>query len=128
MARNRTVTIEELPDAISKILKEYEGEINSEMPTIIRKVAQKGVQAMKSSASVFKGTGAYAKGWGYKFEPDRLRPTAKIHNKKLPGLPHLLEYGHANRNGGRTPGKVHIAPVEEKINRELEEKIRHALQ
>lgn len=128
MARNRTVTLEELPDAIDKILKEYEGEVNSEMPAIIRKVAQKGTQAMKSSAGVFKGTGAYAKGWGYKFEPDRLFPKATIHNKKLPGLPHLLEYGHANRNGGRTPGKVHIAPVEEKINRELEEKIRHALQ
>lgn len=128
MGRKKTVTLEELPDAISQILKEYEGEINSQMPNIIKKVSQKGVQSMKSSASVFNGTGAYAKGWGYKFFPDRLAPKAKIHNKKLPGLPHLLEYGHANRNGGRTPGKVHIAPVEEKINRELEEKIRHALQ
>lgn len=59
-------------------------------------------------------------------DENRLGVTAIIHNT-TPGLPHLLEKGHANRDGGRTPGRVHIAPVEEELvklfPRELEEKL-----
>ena len=58
------------------------------------------------------GTGKYAEGWTSRVETDRLSATGTIYTGKLPGLPHLLEHGHAKRGGGRVPGRVHIAPVE----------------
>ena len=42
----------------------------------------------------------------------------------VPGLPHLLEYGHAKRGGGRVPGRAHIKPVEDKITKDFERKVR----
>ena len=46
---------------------------------------------------------------------------------KVPGLPHLLENGHAKRGGGRVPGKTHIAPVEQELIKQFEEQIEKAV-
>lgn len=121
---NKKVTLENLGDAISEILSEYEGEITKNIPEITERVGKEGVKALRSSAkSKFKGTGKYSRGWTTYVEHKRLSSTVTIYNKKLPGLPHLLEHGHANRNGGRTAGRVHIAPVEEKLVNKYEKEI-----
>jgi hypothetical protein len=38
-----------------------------------------------------------------------------------------LEFGHAKRNGGRVPGKAHIAPAEAKGIEQFEKDIEKAL-
>ena len=48
----------------------------------------------------------------------RLGAEAVIYSR-IPGLPHLLEHGHATRNGGRKGQRVHISPVTDKINESL---------
>lgn len=123
MAKSNTVTLEKLPQAIKDVLDEYADEINDSIPEVTRAVGRKGLAAIKTSSKVFKGTGEYAKGWRLNVENKRLTSDAIIHNKKLPGLPHLLEHGHANRDGGRTEGKVHIAPVEKILVEEFERKL-----
>lgn len=121
---NKKVTLENLGDAISDILQEYAGDISRNIPEITERVGKEGVKAVRNNArSKFKGTGKYARGWSADVEHKRLSTTVTIYNRTLPGLPHLLEHGHANRNGGRTSGRVHIAPVEEKLVKKYEKEI-----
>ncbi len=60
------------------------------------------------------GKGKYRKSWSVKKTLET--PTSlsvAVHSKTQYQLTHLLEYGHAKRNGGRTQAKVHIAPAEQ---------------
>lgn len=84
-------------------------------------------ESLRSFKDVNLDKGRYGTGWTSQIETGRFSAQGTIYNYKYPGLPHLLEYGHANRNGGRTPGHVHIAPVEEKINADFERKIENEI-
>lgn len=52
----------------------------------------------------------------------------KIHNKTDYQLTHLLEKGHAKRNGGRVNPEVHIRPNEERAVKEFESRIKGAIE
>lgn len=47
-----------------------------------------------------------------------------VYSKDYYRLTHILEFGHAKRNGGRVPAQSHIASAEEKSVEKLEEEIR----
>lgn len=122
------VTIDNLADSVMGMLKEYATE---EVPATLAEtqevVGKNARQALRSSSkSAFGGTGEYASGWTMTKEGDRLNPSVVLHNVH-PGLPHLLEHGHAKRGGGRWKGVQHIKPVEEEVIRVFEEKLREAL-
>ena len=120
--------IDKLDVAIQKVLSEYGEETNKNVTELAKKFAQKGAKAVKDSAKAkFGGSGKYANGWTYTVETGRLSAQGAIYNKAAPGLPHLLEYGHAKRGGGRVPGKAHIAPVEEKLVEEFRKAVEHDL-
>lgn len=121
----KKVPIERLADSIDDILREYVDDIDKDMDTAVRKVTQAGARAVSASArGLFGGSGKYAKGWKAKIEKKRLGTVGTIHNATVPGLPHLLEKGHAKRGGGRVPGRTHIAPVEDKIVKQFEDTVR----
>lgn len=108
--------IDRLAADIQKILDKYGEDTAKNMTEIVKEFGKKGAKAVKASASEIGGQ--YASGWTSVVEADRLGATATIYNKR-PGLPHLLENGHAKRNGGRTAPRVHIKPVEEKLLEEF---------
>ena len=123
----KKVTTDTLADSIRDILEEYGDEVKESLDEITKKIAQKGQQAIKNeSKSKFNGK-RYWKGWKVDLQVGRLDTKATIYNESLPGLPHLLEYGHAKGGGGRVQGTVHIAPVEEQLVNEFEKQVRSKL-
>ena len=50
-----------------------------------------------------------------------------VYNKNEPHLTHLLERGHAKRNGGRVAAKVHIEPAAAKAADNFEKTVREEL-
>ena len=123
----KKVTTDTLTDSIRDILEEYGDEVQGNLDEITKKIAQKGQQAVKNaSKSKFNGK-RYWKGWKVDLQVGRLDTKATIYNESLPGLPHLLEYGHAKRGGGRVQGTVHLAPIEEQLVNEFEKQVRSKL-
>ena len=117
------ITIDNLDSTVKKILEEYEGEVDSNMAQITKKVGDAGVKALKNeSKSTFDGN-KYWKGWKATTEQHRLYTKVIIHNAKLPGLPHLLEFGHAKVGGGRVKGRVHISKVESELIKDYESEV-----
>ena len=112
------VTLESLPDAIAKVLEDYSEDTIRATHEVVKKVAADGAKAINSSASGAVGGKKYKRSWKARSENSRIGASAVIYSQ-MPGLPHLLEHGHANRDGGRTAGRVHIAPVADTINESL---------
>jgi hypothetical protein len=120
------VTIENLDTAIQGILQEYEDDVSANLDEITRKIGKTGVKALNNaSKSNFDGN-KYNKSWTSTAEKGRLYTTVTLHSK-LPGLPHLLEHGHAKVNGGRVKGRTHIEPVEQKLVKEYEREVKAKL-
>lgn len=118
----KKVKIDELADAVMKELDEYADVIDADM----RKAVTKAGQTVRKdiSANAPKRHGDYAKSWATK----KTRQTSRslevtVYSRNRYQLAHLLEHGHAKRNGGRTRAQVHIAPAEEKGICQLEEDI-----
>lgn len=107
---------EQLEAAVGRILKDYGDEIDQNVGEVTTRLARSGAAALRTaSANTFGGSGRYAKGWTATIQKTRAGTSAVVHNAETPGLPHLLENGHANRGGGRTPGRPHIAPIEAEL-------------
>ena len=115
-----------LESAVEKILKEYAETTTELTKDAVKEVVKVGAKKVKENASVFNGTD-YAKGWTSLVEEGRLSAQGVIYNSTLPGLPHLLEKGHANRDGGRTNGVAHISPVEDELEELIMQKIEEGL-
>lgn len=125
---SKTVKPENLQNEIMKYLTEYREDIQEDVEEVTDKVTKEARDELKQTSP--KGyRGRYCKGWAVKLQKKhKLRYEKVIWNKTDYQLTHLLEFGHATRNGGRTKAIPHIRPVEEKYNQKfvdlVEEKIR----
>lgn len=130
MAKSKTkkTTADQLSAAIDKVLAEYGDNVKDNLDTITKEFAKKGAKAVKSaSREAYGGTGKYANGWTSRFETGRVSSQGVIYNGAVPGLPHLLENGHAKRGGGRVAGRAHIAPVEAQLVEEYVKAVKQKL-
>lgn len=119
--------LDKLESSIGKILSEYAEDTEKNLSKAIESVTKAGVQALRTeSKNKFGGSGAYAKGWKSQVETGRVLSQGVIYNTK-PGLPHLLEHGHAKRGGGRVAGREHISTVENTIIEQFEKEVSSTL-
>ncbi|MGE7545065.1 HK97 gp10 family phage protein [Sporosarcina newyorkensis] len=109
-------------DEITKALQEYTTEVEEGLEKAKEKAAKDGAKALKANSP--KGrSGKYGQGW-------RAKKDGKgwvIHNATRYQLAHLLEKGHAKRGGGRVPGRVHIAPVEDQVINDFEKEVERVI-
>lgn len=117
-----TVKMTGLADEIMHCLNEYTDEVIEALDKAEESLAEEGVQELKKTSP--RKTGKYARSWTQK----KFRTKHVIHSKKPRyRLTHLLEHGHAKRNGGRVAAITHIKPVEDKLMKEIPKKIKEAL-
>ena len=119
------VANESIEIQLARILNEYSEEVKEVMFEVAEEVANEGVKELKETSP--KNRGKYHKGWGVEKETDGKGTAFIIRNKKYYNLTHLLEKGHALKNGGRTRAFPHIAPVEQKAIKAYEDKLARRL-
>ena len=108
----KKIQIEELADAVNEQLKEY-SKLSAE---VVKTAVTKAGNSVKKEigANAPRQSGRYAKSWRTKKTKEtstELEVTVYSPTRYM--LAHLLEHGHAKRNGGRTRAFPHIAPAEE---------------
>lgn len=117
-----SIRIDDLLKAVQGELAEYANEVTEDVKESVKDVAKETVKEVKRRSPV--RSGAYKKSWGQTQVydgPGGIRIV--IHNKKHYRLTHLLEKGHALRNGGRTRAFPHIEPAERLAERELQQEV-----
>ena len=119
-------SIDDLTAEVMQGLSEYAELTDKAMKKAVRKTAT----AVKNeiSANAPKKTGRYKKSWAAKKVKENSHTLEMtVHSKDRYQLTHLLEKGHALRNGGRVEGIPHIAPAEEHGEEMLTHLIEEAL-
>ena len=120
-----TCDVDGFAAAIQGILDRMDDAIEDGRPEVVREAAKTARKEWRANArSSFKGTGRYAGSIQMKVFKDTSSETkADVGSATLPGLPHLLEKGHAKVGGGRVAGREHIAPAADVAMQQLEEEI-----
>lgn len=121
----KKVNSDDLTKAIMDALIEYNDVVIEEFEKIAKEVAREGTKKLKKKSPRDSGTGGdkghYYTGWAVKhINYGNGKFGFTVHNKKKPGLTHLLEWGHQMRQGGRARAFPHIKQVEKWCAEEFE--------
>lgn len=101
-------------DDFAATLEDVLGELDQYTTDALTKGVKAGARECKrlwesNAAAALKGD-KYRKSIHYRTETLDGLPRATVYSD-MPGLPHLLEKGHASIGGGRVAGRVHIKPA-----------------
>lgn len=115
--------IDGLSGAIAGALEEYCEETMEGVKSSVKSSAKACVAELQATSP--EATGSYKKGWRAKTAYESpLDIRVQVHNKTDYPLTHLLEDGHANVDGGRTPAYPHISPAAENAAALLEKDVK----
>ena len=132
MSKTSQVEISDMDKFIMAALYKYGDEAAKAIGETLPLVGKETVDELKATSP--KRTGAYARSWAYKMMKGGLKRSEKynnklvVYNKKYYRLVHLLEKGHASRNGGRVEGIPHVKPAQDKAEKKAIERIKDKLE
>lgn len=117
------IDISQLQSTIDKYLTEYDKATQEAAQKASEDVAKAAVKDLRKGGSYnTHATGdKFNRGWKVKKEEKRLGTSYTVYNGAVPGLAHLLEFGHAKRNGGRTKAFNFIAPVADSLENKFDQ-------
>lgn len=131
MARLKKIQAVDLSAAVADLLEEYGEEVYDHLGDAIEKTAEQAVrdlQAVKKFSDEGHPTGVYSAGWTQEETiRGRTNVVRVVYNQDYPQYAHLLEFGHANRGGGRTRGYTHINPVNEWVQTAIVQAVEKAV-
>lgn len=106
----REITVDE--DRFAYGFEQLLADIGPGFEEVLPKAARKGCQTARRVAKgqAPKQTGRYAGSLTYTVRGSGMKTMGEVGSKKLPGLVHLLEKGHAKVGGGFVAGRPHMAP------------------
>lgn len=128
---SKKVTVDNMASAILQELEKYRDVTEEAVEKGVSETAKEAVKELRNAHP--SGSGKYGS-WDKKYNKGwkvmqtkrdkRYHKKATIHNATDYQLTHLLEKGHALRQGGRAQAFPHIAPVAEKCEDELIQNIK----
>lgn len=128
---SKKVTVDNMASAILQELEKYRDVTEEAVEKGVSETAKEAVKELRNAHP--SGSGRYGS-WDKKYNKGwkvmqtkrdkRYHKKATIHNETDYQLTHLLEKGHALRQGGRAQAFPHIAPVAEKCEDELIQNIK----
>ena len=125
MATDR-VKIDQMAHVIMEGLQEYADLATDDMKAAVKKAGNEAKKDVQAGAPV--RSGKYQKSWTVKTTKENSNSLElTVHSRNRYQLAHLLEFGHAKRNGGRTRAFPHIAPAEQRAAELLEKEVERAL-
>lgn len=118
----RKIRPAQLSSVIREITLEYKDKVDDAIRESSLELAKEGRKELRNASP--KNRGKYRQGWSYR----KTTYGAEIYNKTHAKLTHLLEYGHALRQGGRSPAIKHIEPVHDALEPKFERIVKERLE
>ncbi len=116
----------QLAEAVMKELDDYKDLATDKMKKAVKNAGKTVKEQINATAPVL--TGRYGSSWTSRTTAESSSDIeVTVYSPKRYMLAHLLEHGHAKRNGGRVRAIPHIAPAEEIGEQQLESDITKAL-
>lgn len=114
---------------VEALLKDFAKATPEKILEALDEVLEDGANQLKNVTGVYNvQSDDYNAGWTYSTELKNNKFKGAIYNATHYSLAGWLENGHATRNGGRTKEFVHIAPVNDKVQKEFEIKLKEKLE
>lgn len=116
----------QLDETIQIILEESVAELKDKVHEEALKIAEDVCCELRKESP--KDTKKYSKSWKFKETKSGLgKKGVVIYNEKHYRLTHLLEHGHAKRNGGRVSAVPHIRKANENACKEFERRVKELI-
>lgn len=127
----RKIAIDDLSATIIAEMKAFAGACTEDIKEAQKEAGRQGVAEIKSKAP--KKTGTYSKTWKASTTEkggavQTILYAGKKGNTTGWALAHLLEFGHAKQNGGRTRAFEHIKPGEDKAAEVFEAELKRRIE